>query len=220
MQQRTIFPEVALVKKDLMERFLVSLREIYRNHPTYTYADNELETGIHIQPSYADLAMPGKKPRLIIKPGGYDFSLTDTLFHNMSGEAKNPAGITAGYAYQKMSSSSVTIVVDAYAEEESSDVADELAMLMAFVCRGMFGQNAIAIRGVAVSVTEVLDQAQGLYRTMVSVPFEFAWQGEITSNASSVLRTDTIFEPLETPGTSRTPGVEAYRQYLKQQQSL
>jgi hypothetical protein len=217
MQQRTIFPKVALIKKTLMERFLVSLREIYRNNPAYTYADEELETGIHITPSYADLATPGKKPRLIIKPGGYAFSMTDTLSHNMSGEAKNSEGIIAGHTYKKMNSSSMTVMVDAYAEEESSDIADELAMLVAFVCRGMFGQNAIAIRGAEVSPTEVYDSAQSLYRTVVSIVFDFGWEGEVTSNGPTVLETDAELAPFEELGNTRAPGIAVFRQLIQEQ---
>lgn len=217
MQQRTIFPNVTLIKKTLAERFLVTLREIYRNNPTYTYKDDEMQTSIYISPSYATVTTPGKKPRLIIKPGGYAFSLTDTLFHNMSGEATNSDGIIAGYTYKKMMAASATIMVDAFAEEESSDIADELVMLTSFACRGMFGQNAIAIRGAEVSPTEVLDQTQNLYRTAVAVSFEFAWEGEITSNAPSILQTDATVESVSDTGSTRMPGIEVYRLAIQQQ---
>lgn len=214
---RAIFPNVDLIKKNFTERFLVSLQEIYRHSPVYTYSDKEEDTEVYIYPSYTDINFPGKKPRFIVKPGGYSFSLTDTLFNNMSGEIQNLQGITAGFSYDKMLSSSVTITVEAYAEEESSDLADEIVMLTVFSCRSMFGQNKLSIRGAEASATMMTDNAQNIYQTMVSVGFDFPWRGEITSDAPSILNADATVEPVTDAGSTRMPGIEVYRLAIQQQ---
>lgn len=219
MNNRVIFPNVTLIKKTITERLLMALHEIYKNHPTYTYSDDELQSNILIYPAYAALDAPGKKPRMIVKTGGYAFALTDTLFHNMEADAKNDQGSVAGFSYKKMMSSSAIIEVEGYAEEESSDLADELAMLSTFACRGMFGQVGIAIRGAEVSNTELKDANQNIYLTRLSVGIDFAWGGVITNSAPPVLANTPSIE-VDAQIGSGTPGIEVFLRSINQQQTL
>jgi hypothetical protein len=218
MTDRVIFPSVRLIKKSLTERFLIALREIYKQHPVYAYDDDENIAGMYIYPSYADVDQIGKKPKMLVKMSGYTFSLTDTLYHNMSGEALNSANVISGFQYKKMMSSVASVVIEANAEEESSDIADELTMLVTFVCRGMFGQVSLAITGAQVSTTELVDPAQSLYQTVVNVTFDFPWLGSTTDDLAPVDTTAVDFDLPSGLGV-RTPGIEVYRKKLNGVQS-
>jgi hypothetical protein len=213
---RTIFAGLSLFKQEVTERFLVAAREIYKNHPIYTFDNDQQLTKILLYPSYADIGLPGKTPKIIIKAGGYNFGMTDTLFGNMSGEAKDAAGHVAGYTYSKMMVTTATALVQAYAEEESADLADELSMLAVFACRNMFSQVGLVIRGVQVSETDVVAKEEGLYQTVISIALDAPWGGTIINNGPPI--DDVVLDPpvVDVPlGTFRTPpGLETYRQFI------
>ena len=185
MYERQIFPELKLFKKELTERFLIALMEIYRIHPAYNYADDESESSIHISPTYADIRFEGRNPQLLIKVGAYQFNMTDMLNQNAVEEILNKEGIVAGYRYFKNISTTVTVMVRAYAEEESSDIADELSSLGIFTAHHMFAQLGVNIRDSQVSETSEVDNNNDIFETAVSFRVDVPWEFTRTSNEGS-----------------------------------
>lgn len=176
---RTMFPDLKLFKKEMTERFLIVLREIFRDHPAYPYLDDESKTSIHIDPTYADIQYEGKSPQLFIKSGSYQFSLQDTLNRNMYSEIMNAQGVYSGSRHLKNMSSTVAIIVRSYGEEESSDLADEIAALGIFAAHHMFTQLGINIRSSNVSETDEMDQNNDRYQTVVNFQIDVPWEFSI-----------------------------------------
>lgn len=215
---RTIFPNLQLFKKEVTERLLIAIREIYKNHPTYLYNDDEALTQILIYPSYADVERPGNMPKILVRPGGYEFGMNDTLFGTFESEARNADGALAGFTYSKMVATSFQAVIYAYAEEESSDIADEFALLVVFACRTMFDQVGIKVENTQVSETSVVDPDKGKYQTIVAVAIDFPWSGSIITGDPPL--DDIQFDPPDLSAEAvdgyRAPGIEVFREKLKQ----
>ena len=176
MYERQIFPDIKLFKKEITERFLIALREIYRIHPAYQYLDDERDSQIHIDPTYVNINYEGRAPRLLIKVGGYQLGLNDMLFNNASGEVLNTQGVASGYRSLKRMITNVMITVRSFAEEESSDLADELASLGVVSAHHMFTQVGINIRNVDVTETQEADQNNDIYETVVNFQIEVPWE--------------------------------------------
>lgn len=175
MNSRAIFPALKLFKKEVVERFLIATREIYKRHPSYTYNDEDGETGIIIIPAYGDVIFSGKEPRIVVKAGAYNMHLMDTFYNNMSREYIHPKGHVAGYEHDQIININLTVLVQAYAEEESSDVADELANLIIFACKSMYRQVGLVVKGAQVSETDQASQEQELFQTAVSLSLDVPW---------------------------------------------
>ena len=177
MDQRTIFPKVKLFKKTVTEHTLIALYEIYRIHPQFPYQDEEKLSDISIIPSYGNIEYEGKTPQLVVKVGGYNFNLQDTLGKNMYGFQENEDGVATGYRSLKDMGTGITILVRAMAEEESSDLADELSFLATMGATHMFNQVGLNVRGSSVSETVQVDNQTDWWQTVVNlsvlVPFEF-----------------------------------------------
>jgi hypothetical protein len=177
---RQFFPDLILIKKTVLENFLTALHTIYKEHKTYTFDAALSKTKILIHPSYAKIDHNGKQPKIVVKISGYTFSLSEYFFDEVAGEHRDENGIVVGWEYQKMLNTSLTVLVQAYSEEEASDVADELAMFISFAGKSFFRQHGLIIRGVEVSETDVQNNEQNIYQTMLSIVVEFPWKGVIS----------------------------------------
>ena len=179
---RLLFPNLSLFKKEVTERFLVATREIYKRHPVYKYEDDDLESGILIYPSYGDTDYNGEKPKLVIRSGSYQLDLQDTFAQNMDHTIYDTENQMTGFSSWKLIDNTITILVRAYAEEESADIADELGMFVVYSCKGMYGQMGIDPRMVQVSETEMSDRENNVYQTTVSIRVQVTWEFERTDS--------------------------------------
>lgn len=213
MTSRQIFSELALFKKEVTERFLKVTRAIYENHPVYTYSNNESETKILIYPSYSDTESDGKQPRFIIKAGAYNYHLKDTLYDNMSREVLYK-GAVAGYEHSQIINIPVTILIHAYAEEEASDLADELSSLVVYACRKMYSSVGLSVRGIQVSETDIFNTEQKIYQTSASVTLDVPWTTSTVDKGppiSDVVLTPEMDEVIRF-STYRSPGVTVFKE--------
>ena len=176
MSERALFPKLNFFKKEVIERFLIATTEIYKRHPIYTYDSDDEKTEIIIIPAYGDVVFNGKKPGIIAKAGGYSLHLMDTIYQNMSKEYINQQGYIAGYKKEQIIPISLTIFVQALAEEESSNIADELAGLLVFACRSMYGQVGLVVKGAQISDTDLFDKDNDVYQTTVTVALDVPWE--------------------------------------------
>ena len=203
---RQIFPDLKLFKKEITERFIIALREIFRIHPAYEYQDDERDTAIHINPTYVDVNYEGKAPRLLVRVNGYQLGLNDMLFNNVSEQIFNSEGIATGYRSVKRMGTTVTIIVRSFFEEESSDIADELAALGVFSAHGMFEQVGINIRDAQVSETQETDNNNDIYETMVNFQIEVPWEFAKYTNSPAdgvefeIITDDDIINGYRSPG--------------------
>lgn len=212
MNNRVIFPQLKLFKKEITERFLVATREIYKQHPVYLYDEDESKSGILIYPSYGDVKRPGVQPKLVVKAGSYQYSLMDTFSNNMTMEAKNSAGVIAGYTKSQIIPIQLAVIAQAYAEEESSDIADELAQLVVDACRRMYSQVGIVIRGVNVSETDLVNKEESTYQTVVSISMDIPWSSTAVSNEPPIDSVDPeIDDDFPRFETYRSPGVDIHK---------
>lgn len=174
---RQIFPDITLFKRLLTDQILVILQEIYRIHPAYPYKDDESKSKIQILPTYANPEYEKKVPTLLVKVGSYDLGFEDTIGKNYMSEVTDASGVVIGRKQFKEISTAVTITVKARAEEESSDLADELVALSLLTGQHMFTQAKIFVRRASVSETVETENVQDEYTTiinmMVDVPMEF-----------------------------------------------
>lgn len=215
MNERIIFPGLRLFKKTVREHFLIALREIYKIHPSYTFVDSEDETKIHIQPTYADVVYEGKNPQLLVKVGNYEFSLQDTLGGNLMDEVRNNLNVVGGYRSIKNISTTITVIVKTYAEEESSDMADELVLLGTYAAHHMFTQMGINIRGSAVSDTTETDPQNEVFETVVNFIVDVPWELSKVSQTEAIdPETDIEFEDFPF-GEYRQPGVYVFKSLQK-----
>lgn len=213
MSDRTIFPNMALFKREVTDRSLVALREIYRIHPAYAYFDDDAQTKIHIEATYGNITYEGENPQLLVKVGQYEFALQDTMGMNLAGPQQNSQGVGAGYVSLKDMSTVISISVNAYTEEESSDIADELVMLGVYAARHMFNQVGIIIQGSAVSDTQEIDNQKNIYQTMVSFSVNVPWQLSMYTDKPGANPGPTITLPPINNGDYVAPGV--YTTYIK-----
>lgn len=215
MNSRKIFKNLGLFKKEVTERFLTVTRTIYENHPVYTYREDESESGILIYPSYANTERDGEQPRMIVKPGSYNYHLKDTLYDNMSKELTHNGAI-AGYEHAQIITIPLTILIHAYAEEESSDLADEFASLVVYACRKLYSGKGLVIRGMQVSETDLFNSDQKLYQTTASITLEVPWTTS-TIDTSPPIDSIVINPEKEEPlhfDTYQSPGVSVFRENM------
>lgn len=173
MNPRLLFANTTLVKRYVAEQFIQATQMIYRDHPVYTFDDSDETTSILIAPTYADTNQSGKKPKFLVQGGGYRFSLNDTLDKNFMQEIYAPTtGQYLGKRYRKNVNMMLMILVQAYVEEECSDLADELAMLCAAQAAHVYDRSNVSIIDIEVSETNVLDQEQQSFQTVVSLRVE------------------------------------------------
>lgn len=207
MTERMIFPDLKLFKRETIDRFLVATREIYRIHPAYPYLDDVSQTKIHIEPTYGNVQYEGKNPQLLIKVGQYEIAFQDTLGMNIANSVQNSLGVTAGYRSLKNMSTIISIIVKAYAEEESSDLADELSLLSTYAARHMFNQVGIIVQGAAISETEEVDTAKNIYQTVVNLSVDIPWEFKFFTDKNSVDPNPIIDLPPINNGDYVPPGV-------------
>lgn len=213
MESRKIFEGLGLFKKEVVERFLVVTREIYKHHPAYIFDEDESKTEILIYPSYADTDRDGKQPRLIVKAGSYNYHLMDTIYNNMSKEVKRN-GSVAGYEHSQILNIPLTVLIHSYAEEESSDLADELASLVVYACRKMYSAKGLVVRGMQVSETDLFNNDQKIYQTTASISFDVPWTTstvDLSAPIQGIELSPVIEEPLIFP-TYRSPGVAVIKE--------
>lgn len=217
MADRLIFPNLGLFKREVTDRTLVALREIYRVHPAYPYNDDSSLTQIHIEPTYGNLTFEGEQPQLLVKVGQYEFALQDFLGMNLAGPQPNANGVNGGFYSLKDMTTVISVTVNAYAEEESSDIADELVLLGAYAARHMFNQVGIIVQGSAVSDTQEVNASTNLYQTVVSFSVNVPWQLSMTTSKSGANPGTTINLPPINNGNYVAPGV--YTTLLKDSQN-
>lgn len=170
MNERLLFPNMVLVKRWVAEQFSLATRIIYSDHPVYTYHDVDEKTEVVIMPTFADTNVPGKKPKILAQGGGYDLTLQDTLGQNYAQEiVDETTGRTIGRKSVKQIRMNMMVLVQAYAEEESSDLADELAVLLGSIATHVYGDHGLAIYSVSVSETNVLNPEEKSFQTVVSL---------------------------------------------------
>jgi len=174
MNNRFLFPNLSFIKKEVNERFLSLIYAIYADHPTYTYVVEEKNAGLLIYPSYADPGFDGKYPRFISKTGSYSYGLMDTFNNNMAGEVL-VNGVVSGAEYKQFINTSITVLVQANTEEESSDLADELVNIVVFAMRSRFRNQGLIVRGSSVSETDLLNKEQDVFQTNVVFSFDVPW---------------------------------------------
>lgn len=212
MSDRTIFPDLKLFKKEITERFLIAMREVFRRHPAYGYQDDESDSRIHINPTYANIQYEGKTPQLLVKVGSYQFNLTDTLNNNAYEEVNNELGVVGGFRSLKNMGTTVTVMVRSYAEEESSDLADEVAALGVFSAHFMFTQLGINIRDSQVSETQETDNNNDIYETAVNFRVEVPWEfTKVNSKPADGVEFEVDPWEQELLSGYRGPGVYTFR---------
>lgn len=170
MNNRLLIPNMVLLKRWIAEQFSVATRIIYSDHPVYTYSDTDEETGIVIMPTFADTDVPGKKPKILSQGGGYDLTFQDTLGRNFAQELiDETTGMAIGKKYVKQIRMNMMVLVQAYAEEESSDIADELAILLGSIATHVYADHGLVLYSVSVSETNVLNPEEKSFQTVVSL---------------------------------------------------
>lgn len=212
MSVRQIFPGLKFIKKEVAERFLTVTRDIYRQHPVYEFKEDESVSNILIIPSYADTDYDGKQPKITVKAGAYNYNLMDTFNNNMSSEMVK-GGRVVGYNHSQIIPLSLSVLVHAYAEEESSDLADELAGLIVYACRKNYSRAGLVIRSANVSETDMFDQKQKIYQTVIGISMDVPW-GTSTQDADKII--DSIIPEMEDDEvlmfeTYRQPGVTTFK---------
>ena len=210
MNPRLLFPNTTLIKRYVVEQFIRASTLIYADHPVYTWAENDEQSKILIAPTYANTNQTGKRPKFLIQSGSYRFGLQDTFVNNFSEEMyDDETGAYLGKRHVKTVPTNLMILVQSYAEEESSDLADELTMLCMAQAAHVFDQHNISLIDVETSETNVLENDQETFQTVVS----FQVQVIITIDDLPVrgLPVDVGTE-IDVPGSPglRDPGVEVY----------
>ena len=213
---RQIFPDLNLFKKETTERFLMALMEIYRKHPVYKYNDNDSKTRIQISPTYGNITHQGKNPHLLVRVGGYQFNLNDYLNNNATEEIVNDEGVVAGFKSLKLISTTISVHVRSYGEEESSDIADELAQLGVFSASFMFSQVGIDIRDVQISETQETDNNNDIYETMLQFQVIVPWEFKKLSNKPAA-GGEVEFEHEDIINGYRRPGVYVFKGGIKKE---
>lgn len=174
MNERLLFQNMMLPKRWVAEAFVLATREIYADHPVYRHDKKEARSDIIIAPTFADSDTPGKKPKILVQGGGYDFSLNETFGRNLSHGIIDPStGSEVGKKSIKRVRMGMMVLVQAYAEEESSDIADELAMLLSTVAHPHYASKGVIIDGVSVTETNVLNSEERSFQTVLNLAVEF-----------------------------------------------
>ena len=217
-----MYPRASRFRKEVGERFIIALRKVYERHPFYNYHNDPEEGNMMIELSYSNSHYDGKYPRFTIKVGSYNKDLTDMLASNMS-EPVYENGILVGYKRRKIIRVPITVIVHANAEEECSDLSDELSDIVLVFDKHNFSSKGIVPVGVHVSETDLFDNEQEVYQNTVTFTVDVPWVYSETSNhkldgfdvegssfdwCSQLVNTAT---PLE----YRQPGIDVWKEYAK-----
>lgn len=225
---RAMFPKAKFFKQQVAESFILSTREIYKDHPTYTFSDAEEETKIMIEASYSKTHHDGKSPRMVVKIGSYNKDLTDMIANNIA-EPIYDSGILVGYERRKIIRVPITVIVHAYSEEESSNLSDELSDLVLVFAKDMYTQKGVVPMGAHVSETDVYDDAQGIYQTTVSITADVPWVYSTTGNKNDLVDDlhfgasnydkCSIINSLGDHRPYEEPGLRIFKKYLEDTES-
>lgn len=172
MNDRLLFHNMVLMKRWAAEQFTLATQLMYRDHPAYPYRDEDGETEVIILPTFADTDAPGKKPKILSQGGGYDLSFQDTIGGNLAHEVTDETGTVVGVKRVKQVRMSMMVLVQAYAEEETSDIADELALLVGSVGKHVYAQRGLAIYSLSVSETNVLNPEEKSFQAVLNIGFD------------------------------------------------
>lgn len=170
--QRLLFPKTRLFKSDMTRNFTAATQYIYSHHPVYTFNPDDEQTSIMIHPAFADVKTPGGMAKIMFRAGGYDGSLNDYIGDNLIGhETDDATGRVVGEASSKMINSVMTVLVQAYSELESQDIADELAQLIVYGLKSVYAKFHIHINGVQIGETSPLKETEGSFQTTLMVSY-------------------------------------------------
>lgn len=168
---RLLFPNTRLFKTDMTRNFTAATQYIYSHHPVYTFNPQDELTKIMIHPAFADVDTPGQMAKIMFRAGGYDGSLNDYIGDNLIGHETDDQGRVVGEASSKMVNSTMTILVQAYSEMESQDIADELAQLIVYGLKSVYAKHHIHINGIQVGETSPLKEQDPSFQTMITVAY-------------------------------------------------
>jgi hypothetical protein len=155
----------------MTRNFTAATQYIYSHHPVYKFDPNDNLTSIMIHPAFADVDAPGQMAKIMFRAGGYDGSLNDYLGDNLIGYESDETGNVIGEAHSKMLNSTMTVLVQAYSEMESQDIADELAQLMSYGLKEVYAKYHIHVTGIQVGETSPLKDTEGSFQTMITVAY-------------------------------------------------
>lgn len=210
MNPRLLFPNTTLIKRYVVEQFIRASTLIYADHPVYTWAENDEQSKILIAPTYANTNQTGKRPKFLIQSGAYRFGLQDTFANNFSEEMyDDETGKYIGRRHVKTVPTNLMILVQSYAEEESSDLADELTMLGMAQAAHVFDQHNISLIDVETSETNVLENDQETFQTVVSFQVQVIITIDDIPDKGLPIDLDPDIDIPNSPG-NRDPGVEVY----------
>lgn len=208
MNNRLLFPNTVLPKRYVVERLIENAMMIYADHPVYTFDANDLETNILIAPTYANTNQSDKKPKLLFQGGGYNFGRQNSLDKNFMQEITDDDNHVIGKRHNKRIRMQVMVMVQAFLEEECSDMADEFAMLCGAQAAHVFSNTNVDIVDIEVSETNVLDQDNKSFQTIVTIQVE----SQFTIDDLPIPEGPIDFgTDIDIPQTgNRAPGVEVY----------
>lgn len=173
MNQRLLFPHTVLIKRWATEQFLLATQQMYADHPVYTFQKEQTESKIIIMPTYGDSSDSGKRPKILSQTGGYGYSFKDTLDRNFAEDIYDPnTNETIGRRYVKTVRMTMMILVQAYTEQESSDMADELAALIALQGTHVYADHGLIVEDVVVGETNVLSEKDKTHQTSLNLVVE------------------------------------------------
>lgn len=173
MNKRLLFPQTTLIKKWASEQFAVATRTMYADHPVYTFNEEQEDTKIIIMPTFGDSSHSGKRPKILSQTGPYNYSFQDSLGRNLAETIKDPqTGDKIGTRFVKTIRMSMMVLVQAYMEEESSDLADELAALIALQGEHLYASHGLIMQDVTVGETNVLNAEEKSFQTSLNLVVE------------------------------------------------
>lgn len=208
--KRYFFDDYKPFKKVVEEQFLLAIMEVYKYHPVYKYDDDERKTNMVITPSYGNTTVDGKYPKMTTKVGSYNKELQDTLSNNFMDVVRNANGGVIGSKRFKIITVPLTVMIHAYTEEESSEIADELSDTVLFFAQGVFSRYGLLTKGAHISETDIYQGESGIYQTVVSFTFDVPWSyTRINENmVDGIIVGGTMVSPCEERGDDNTLGIE------------
>lgn len=172
INNRLLFPNMRLFKSEMTRSFTFVTQSIFKNHPAYRFDEDDSKTQIMIHPTFSDVSNPGKMAKIMFRAGGYDASLNDYWDENFARIELDEKGNEIGKQSSKMITSTMTVLVQAYNEMESQDLADELLQLIIFGAKGFYAQHHVHIIGGQVGETSPLKDQEGSFQTMISISYK------------------------------------------------
>lgn len=208
---RLLFPNMRLFKNDMATAFTLATQLVYGHHPTYTFNPDDGLTKIMIHPAFADVSNPGKMAKIMFRPGGYDASLNDFTGDNFIGTEVDDDGLAIGDRNSKMIQTTMTVLVQAYSELESQDLADEFAQVVVYAAKEAFANHHVHIVGAQVGETAPLKDQEGSFQTMITVQYKAYL---VMSRRYATIKTGDIeIDPdYDKEAGVRFPGVFAFRE--------